>query len=868
MSSEPLRIAHYTITAKLGEGGMGAVYRATDTKLNRDVAVKTLPDSFAGDPDRLARFTREAQVLASLNHPNIAQIYGVEERALVMELVEGEHPRGPMALDAALPVIHQLIDALEYAHEKGIVHRDLKPANIKVTPEGRVKVLDFGLAKAMSGQQAASGNPQNSPTLTMGATTAGAIIGTAGYMAPEQARGHDADKRVDIWAFGAVVYELVTGEQLFAGATVSDSLAAVLTRDPDLQRVPAELRKLVRLCLVRDVKLRLRDIGDARIAIADGVAGPAPAAPAASSRLPWIAAAALAVLSVALAALWLRRPVEVARAVQFTLLPPDQSSFYDPLPAVSPDGRQIVFGAGQLSSADRRLFVRDLESTAPRPLAGTDKASYPFWSPDSRFIGFFANGKLKKIAASGGPALTLADAPSAGGGTWGAGDVIVFNAGTINAGIGGPLVRVAASGGTPEPVTGLDTARDESNHRWPSFLPDGRHFLFLAICRDREKTAVWVGDLQSKERRMVLNASSNAVYDPRGFLLFMRDRTLLAQPFHHERLETSGDAFPVAEKVDYAVRTWLGSFSISQTGVLTWLSGGARGLTQLTWLDRAGKPLGTVGKPGTMQTPVISPDGSRVAVARMDEQTGFYNIWLHDLAHDTSSRFTFNDEMYPSWSPDGSRLVYAAERSGQVGLYMKPVNGSGQEELLFQSSMAAGTSWSRDGKSVLFTRVSEKTAGDLWVLPNPLDPANRKPWAFLETAANERYGSELSPDGKYLAYASNESGIFQVYVQSFPNKEAKFQISTNGGSQPVWSRDGKELFFNSPRDLKFMAADVKTSPRFEHGVPRRLFDLWTQGVGSFGVSPDGKRFLAPVPEHDSNNATLTVVLNWHAGVKQ
>ena len=875
MSPQP-EIAHYRITGKLGEGGMGAVYRATDTKLNRDVAIKVLPDAFAQDPDRMARFTREAQVLASLNHPNIAAIYGVEERALVLELVEGgtleeRIAQGAIPTSEALPLIYQLIDALEYAHEKGIVHRDLKPANLKLTPDGRLKVLDFGLARAMSNEPA--GDPKASPTLTMRATMAGIIMGTAGYMAPEQARGHEADKRSDIWAFGAVVYEMLTGQQVFAGPTISDSLAAVLTRDPDFDGLAPELRKLVRLCLVRDVKQRLRDIGDARIAIADGVPLaaaqlPTPAAPAPRARLPWIVAGVCAICALALAGLWLRRPAEEPVAVKFTVPPPDKAAFALGAPEVSPDGRRIAF-VGRVDEKNQ-LWVRDLDSTTARLLTGTEAigaAASGFWSPDSRSLGFVAGGRLKRIDASGGPAITLCniDSPRSGGGTWSRQGVILFNA-SPRAG----LMRVPAAGGTCVPATELDSARNETAHRWPTFLPDGRHFLYLGVSGDQEKTAVWVGDLESKTRRLVISVPSNAVYDPRGYIMFLRENTLMAQPFDAGRLETTGDAFPIAEQVDFTPGATLGHFSVSETGVLAFFSGGSTGRQQLTWLDRAGTPLGTVGPPGVMWKPSISPDGRTVAVDRSGAQPGAFDIWLHDLVHGADTRFTFDakTEWYPLWSPDGKQIIFASNRTGKWGLYVKPSSGTGQEELLFESPNSKwGCDWSRDGKTVFFVDAGAQSRFDLWALPNPLsDAASRKPYPLLATDANESFGA-LSPNGKYLAYMSDESGALQVYVQSFPGKEGKFQISASGGGRPVWSRDGKEIFYIAA-DQKLMAVEVKNGPGFEYGIPKPLFETRVRGGSAFDVSPDGKRFLMVNNLADSGAASLNVVLNWHAAVKK
>jgi Tol biopolymer transport system component len=867
----------YEIVAPLGAGGMGEVYRARDSKLNREVAIKVLPAAFANDAQYMARFEREAQVLASLNHPNIATVYGIEQGALVMELVEGADLRGPLPIEEAIPIARQIALGLEAAHERGIVHRDLKPANIKITPAGVVKILDFGLAKSageFSAASAAGTSPTMSPTLSLAMTQAGMILGTAAYMSPEQARGKPVDKRADIWAFGVVFYEMLTGQQLFGGGeTVTDTLASVVKDVPDLSNLPADtpayIRRLLERCLRKDANTRLRDIGEARIALENPPAAETPASAPPTPRaaiLPWIAAAVFALAAIAFATLYLRRPVEEARTVKFTILPPGKATFGNAPPAVSPDGRRIVFTAA-VDGKDQ-LWVRDLDAATARPLPGTEgitAAAYPFWSPDSRSLGFFAGGKLKRVDVSGGPALTLCDARQAYGGAWGRGDVILFNGG-FNSG----LMRVSAAGGASAPVTELDVAHGEFGDLWPSFLPDGRHFLYIARNVDPQKMDVWVGDLESKTRRPILADASNAFYDPRGYVLFVRDNTLMARPFDAGRLETTGDPFPVAEHVDYFRSSRLGHFSLSQTGVLAYYSGGATGVENLTWFDRAGKSLGTVGPPGTMRQPAISPDGRTVAVERTDAQAGTNDIWLHDLAHGTASRFTFGpkDNYYPSWSPDGSRILFISNQSGQYGLYVKPANGTGKAELLFESPEAKiDTNWSRDGKFVIFTIVGARTGYDIWVLPNPLgDAAARKPYPFLATNALE-FAGRLSPDGKYLAYGSDESGDMQVYAQSFPGKEGKFQISADGGTRPVWSRDGKELFYLSNAG-QVMAVDVKSGATFEHGLPKPLFDVPTATSARFDVSPDSKRFLVVNTGGDPAAASMTVMLNWQAGLRK
>ncbi|MGO9259373.1 MAG: protein kinase domain-containing protein [Bryobacteraceae bacterium] len=864
-------IAHYRIVCKLGEGGMGAVYRATDTRLNRDVAIKVLPPAFAEDTARMQRFEREAQLLASLNHPNIAAIYGIEQGAIVMELVEGEDLKGPVPVETASHYARQIANALEAAHEKGIIHRDLKPANIKVTPDGTVKLLDFGLAKATESSQAEGpgGRPAtDSPTLSLAMTQTGTILGTAAYMSPEQARGKPVDKRADIWAVGVVLYEMLTGKMLFGGGeTVSDSLAAVLTREPDFNALPKDTPPRVRLllerCLRKDPKQRLRDIGDARLTLDEaepGVPAPAPVVPATRPRLPWILAAVFALSTLALAALWLRRPVEEARTIKFSVLPPEKAGFVaDSLPAVSPDGRHLAFAAG--SEGKTQIWIRDLNALAARPLPGTDGGFDPFWSPDSRFVAFFTPGKLKKVDIVGGPALTVCGASNGRGGSWNQNGVIVFTPS-----FGNSLSSVPATGGTATPLTTLEESLSETSHRFPWFLPDGRHFLFTARSGDEKKTAIYVGDLESKERRRLFAAASNAVYTPPGFLLFMRERTVMAQAFDATALRTTGDPFPVAEQVDYAQASIQGQFAVSQTGVLAYYSGGAALDSQLTWFDRDGKPLGTVGPPGTMQAPAISPDGGTVAVDRLDAQAGTYDLWLHDLAHSTDSRFTFDPshDWCPVWSPDGSRILFASNRTGRWGLYQKPATGAGKEELLYETAgLTFTTDWSRDGRFAIFHSLAAKTGDDLWVLPLLGD---RKAFPFLQTEFAEMYG-KLSPDGRWLAYASDETGVYEVYVQTFPGKEGKWQVSAKGGTRPVWSRDGKELFYIA-EGHKLMAVEVRSGVQFEHGVPKALFEARTPTGASFDVTRDGKRFLLINSLAQEANAPMTVVINWHAGVKK
>jgi len=569
------KLGPYEILALIGAGGMGEVYRARDPRLGRDVAIKVSNAEFS------ERFAREARSIAALNHPNICTLYDVGPSYLVMEFVEGRSPQGPLPLDEALRIAAQIRDALEAAHEKGIVHRDLKPANIMITPAGTVKVLDFGLAKAVEPEPTA--NPETSPTLTMRATKMGMILGTAAYMSPEQARGQTVDKRADIWAFGVVLYELLTGRGPFADEDIAGTLAAVIHKEPDLTQAPEKVRRLLRRCLEKDPKKRLRDIGDAWELLDDVEQTHGPSGGAGFSLRNGLVITSVAiVLALALSFLAYRHLTEETRVLKVSVLPPDKAAFNgNSLPAVSPDGRRVAFVA-TLDGKDQ-LWVRDLDSLAARALTGTDGADDPFWSPDSRSIAFFADGKLKKIEVAGGPALTLCDAARSFGGTWSKNGVIVFAVGNVS------TFRVPAAGGSATPVTSPDRASGEVDHRFPWFLPDGRHFLYTAFDRDIEKTGVYAGDLDSKNRKLVVAAYSNAVYAPPGYLLFVRERTLMAQPFDAGKLQTTGDAVPVAEQIDSAGPAVQHQFSASQNGVLAYTSGRGAGNLQLTWFDRSGK---------------------------------------------------------------------------------------------------------------------------------------------------------------------------------------------------------------------------------------------------------------------------------------
>jgi eukaryotic-like serine/threonine-protein kinase len=886
------RLGPYEILAPIGAGGMGQVWSARDTRLDRIVAIKVSAEQFS------ERFEQEARHVAALNHPNICTLFDVGPDYLVMELVEGPTlaeriAAGPIALDEALAIARQIAEALEAAHERGIVHRDLKPANVKLTSDDKVKVLDFGLAKARE-PQGTAGDPTLSPTMTISATRAGMIIGTAGYMSPEQARGKPVDRRADIWSFGVVLYEMLCGRQLYSGELPSDLLAAVILKDPDWEPLPAgtppRIRELLQRCLRKDPKMRLRDIGDARIAIDEYLAKPdapaaaiaTPAVSAGSRRIPMWLVASAAVLALALAALaaihFSEKPAPQA-VVRFQLASPEKPTFGNGL-ALSPDGKRVVYShAGADGVA--KLWVRSLDSLAAQPLTGTDEAGFPFWSPDSRYIGYFARGQVKKIEASGGPPQTLCDySNTAIGGSWNGDGVILF--GTNASG----LFRVPQAGGAASPVTILE---GELFHGRPWFLPDGKRFFYFVNAKLTEKSGIYLAALGSSGRKFVVAAKQGAMYvDARtsagkGHLLFLREGTLMALPLDPRSLDPAGDAFPVAEQVGFSISSPF--FSVSANGVLAYRNGGATGHSQLAWFDRDGKPLGTVGPAGAYNDLSLSPDGKWVAVSRGDAAGGpgaTRDIWLIDAVHGVPTRFTFDPaaEVNAIWSPDSSRVVFASARTGIFNLYQRAAGGVGGEEPLLKSDLEARPyDWSDDGKFLVFSVVDNKTRSDLWVLPDPAGSGERKPRPFLASPFNETEG-QFSPASagstRWLAYVSDESGKDEVYVQPFAEtpiaSAAKFQISSDGGYQPRWRRDGKELFYLYRG--RIMAVEIKTTPRFEHGIPKPLFESRILGsipalrtLYRYAVSGDGKRFLVDGQEEESVSSPITVVLNWNAALK-
>jgi Tol biopolymer transport system component len=862
------RFGPYEVRSLLGAGGMGEVYCAHDTKLKRDVALKVLPELFASDRDRLACFKREAQMLASLNHPNIGAIYGLEEAegrlALVLELVEGPTladriARGPIAFEQALPIARQIAEALEAAHEKGIIHRDLKPANIKITPDGKVKVLDFGLAK-MRDAAGSGADLSDSPT-TMTETSPGMVMGTASYMSPEQAKGREADHTSDVWAFGCVLYEMLTGRRAFGGETVADILGSVLKLDPDgsvlPKTTPAAICKLLGRCLQKDRKHRLHDIADARIELeeapGESVAVVAPAR--SSARAAWVVAALAVIGAAALGfVLYFRTMPDMTAEQRVEVSTPparrvDLTSF-----AISPDGRTLVFVA--TSDGRPRLWLRSLAS-APQPMAGTEGAGFPFWSPNSQSIGFFADNKLKRIDAIGGSVQTLADAIVGGGfgGAWSQDGVIAFNGGP-----GRPLFRVSDQGGESVPITRLDSPL-HINHARPQFLPDGRHF-FLFADGAAEARGVCIGSLESPEVRRLFAADSPAVFIAPDRLLFVQQGTLFASRFDTRKLETVGQPVQVAQQV--------ATVSASAAGVVAYRTlpaGRPRG-REFTWFDRSGKPLASLGELGGL-TPELSPDGTQVAMHRGVD--GNYDVWLQDTTRGTPTRLTSDPsvEGFPIWSPDGSRIVFTSRAQE---LHVKLASSAGAEEMLWKSSEFIHSSeWSPDGRFLLF---ESGTVGrrDVFALPLTADgKADGKPIPVANSVFDERL-AKFSPDGRWIAYQSNETGRFEIYLRPFPSLDSKVPITGQGGLQVRWRRNGKELFYLA-LDGKLMAMPVMLSTNGKAvnvGTASVLFptnlllidpapDINGHG---YDVSRDGNRFLMYTSADEQIAMPITLILNW------
>jgi eukaryotic-like serine/threonine-protein kinase len=841
------RLGDYEIQSMLGAGGMGEVYRGRDTRLKRDVAIKVLPAFFSSDPDRLRRFEQEAAAAAALNHPNILSVYqlGTYEGTpyLVSELLEGETlreqiKRGPMPVRRALDYAVQIAKGLTAAHEKGIIHRDLKPENLFVTKDGRAKILDFGLVKLSRPE---GGSDHSAPTLS-GRTEPGAIMGTVGYMSPEQVKGQSADHRSDIFAFGAILHEMFTGKRAFQKATAAETMAVILNEDPPsiaaLQAgVPSAVDRLVRACVAKDPECRWRDAYDLSLA------------------LDWIAAEA----SPAASSSGLQSEAGV-RLVQACILPPEKSAFLFSGPnagpvVVSPDGCRVVFTARHSDST--LLFVRRIDSAVAEPLGGTAGAIFPFWSPDSRSLGFFADGNLRRIEASGGPPQTLCPAPAGRGGSWNRDGTIIFTPTPTD-----PIYRLPATGGSPHRVTTLDPAHI-TTHRWPCFLPDGNHFLYFGG-HPLLNGGIYVGCLDGSEHKLVLQGYLNAAYAPPGFLLFVRDGTLVARRFDAQQFETTGDDFPIAEMVMADPFVQRALFSVSENGVLVYHHGGVAEHPRLIWFNRNGRPGSPLRDPSVYVWHRLSPEGRKLAGT--DRLGGRSNIWILDLGRGVRTRLTFDPStnIRPIWSPNGSRIIFSSNRKGSFHIYQKAANGAGEDELLLDSGAdEQAESWSPEGKYLAYLRrdPGQQTAADIWILPLS---ARGKPFPCVQGEFDKSFPA-FSPDGRWIAYASNESGRFEIYVAPFPGAKGKWQISSSGGTFPRWRGDGKELFYLGP-DNRIRATEITArgnSARVGSGhVVFRVQTVPTP-ISPFDVSPDGLRFLIntmPTPQDDSEPFTL--LINW------
>ena len=883
------RLGPYEILAAIGAGGMGEVYRARDTRLERTVAVKVLPPELSASSEARQRFEREAKTISQLSHPHICALYDIGNQDgveyLVMEYLEGETlaerlAKGPLTLEQVLRSGIEIADALEKAHRQGIVHRDLKPGNIMLTRSG-VKLLDFGLAKVMVAPSPPS--PLTSmPTMAAGRslTREGMILGTFQYMAPEQLEGKEADSRTDIFALGTVLYEMATGNKAFSGTSQASLVSSIMTAQPppisSVQPMsPPAFDRVVQACLAKnpedrwqtahDVMLQLKWVAEGGSLA--GVPAPVSARRKTRERLGWIVAAVLLSAGPPLALVHFREPPPERRVTQFVISPPSQMSIglgpAAPQAALSPDGR---FLAVSLMSADRKrnLWIRPLDSVAPHMLAGTEDASLPFWSPDGRSVGYFTQEKLKTVLLPGGSPQALADVQSVGGATWNREGVVLF-ATTAKRGI----ARIPASGGVAADVTVPDRKRDEVLHVFPQFLPDGRHYLLFILSAKQGATGVYVGSLGSEERKQLVRSEGRGLYAPPGYLLFLRQGTLMAQRFDVKNLRLTGEPARIADGVGYNPLNGRNTVTVSDNGILAYRAGAGSGVpvTELVWFDRNGKRLGTAAPRGFYLRPELSPDGQRIVVERVDTREETRDLWMIDESRSTLTRLTFGpkpaNQTHAVWSPDSTRAVFASDRDGAYGLYEKLSNGAGVEQLLVRTDMPkVPTDWSGDGRFLVYDESSTKSGTDIWVLPLSGD---RKPAPLLHSDFNESQG-HFSPDGRWIAYVSDESGRREVYVQAFPLSGAKWQISTEGGNHPRWRRDGKELFYFAP-DQKLMAVEISADSTLRLGKPAPLFEAhyFNIPISPYSPSADGRKFLINTPVDEETNVNpVTVILNWTA----
>jgi Tol biopolymer transport system component len=858
------RLGPFEILSLIGSGGMGEVYRAADTRLDRILALKILPERLADDPVRRQRFEREARAVASLNHPHICGLYDIgQDRGidfLVLEYLEGRTLagcliKGALPLSEVMKIGVQLADALDHAHRCGLVHRDLKPGNIMLTRSG-VKVLDFGLAKL----RVVDSLPELSTVATAGSPLTGenALLGTFEYMAPEQLEGRDADARTDIFALGAIIYEMAAGNRPFERNTQAGIIGAILHTDPPpiaslRPLIPPALDRVVSRCLAKDPDDRWQSARDLMLElkwIADGAAGPA-VAPVPdrgkwSVRAGWAAAAVLALSMAVVSFVHFREVPLDRRVVRLSMLPGRTTSYF----SLSPDGRLLTFAGG--NENDTRLWIHSLDSVTPQPLRGTEGAGPPFWSPDGRFIAFGAGGKLKKIAVSGGPVQTICDAPGVVGGTWNRDDVIVFAPGNRT-----PLHRVSAAGGESTPVTTLDQSQSQNTHRWPHFLPDGRHFVFLSRSTRVENNGVYLATLDSKAMTRLMSADSMASFVNTGYLLFVRDGALLARAYDPGTQRLGDDLYQILDDVRYSMADGAASFSVSEGGEMAYQSSAAVAQSELVWFNRAGERIGSPAVTGNVEEPSISLDGTRLAVMRWANGTS--DVWQIDLARNSSLRLTTDPaiDFAPLWSPDSSAIVFSSNRDGPSDLY-QTMPGGEDKSLLRSASVKHATHWSPDGRFIIYQTVERSTGRDLWTLAD----GDQKREVYLQTAFHESLG-RLSPNGRWMAYVSNQTGRDEVYVRPFPPSTGMWRISTEGGTEPRWRRDGRELFYIAA-DQNVMAVPVESgTARFQSGIPGALFKSRSShgGIWSYDVTPDGQRFVMSVNVGDPV-PPIIVVLNW------
>jgi serine/threonine protein kinase len=901
------KLGPYEIQSQLGAGGMGEVYRARDTRLDRAVAIKILNSQLVVSADLRARFDREARVISQLQHPNICVLHDIGQHDgtdyLVMELLEGESladclHRGPLPNDQVMRIAIEIADALEKAHRAGVVHRDLKPGNVMLTKSG-AKLLDFGLAKPVAAANAGRPASGSSPSIIAGAltqttpgpapnsplSTAGAVIGTVQYMSPEQIQGLEADARSDIFSFGLMIFEMVTGKRTFEGKTQASIVGQILAVDPPpvstlRTQTPPGLDRVVRLCLDKDPDERIQTAHDLKLQLQGIAEAPATSTPSAivvhahRPWLPWATAGLLAIAAIAFALAYLQSLRAPQVSVHSYIVPPEKATFLltgnaSGQPALSPDGLRIAFVA---KNADGKqvLWIRPLNSAVAQPMSGTDGATYPFWSADSRYVAFFAAGKLSKVDSSGGPPQALCDASAGRGGSWGSSGTIVFAPDT-NSG----LAQVDAAGGTRVPLTTPDAK--ETSHRWPDFLPDGNHFLYFAHGSTIADSGIYLAALNAKARKLLLRNDSNAIYAAPGYLLFVRDTTLMAQRFSLRSLALEGEAKPVADRVAVNGDIWRSILTVSANGELLYQHGAAGGGSQLVWYDASGK-AGELVLPETADyyQPALSPDGSRLVFYL--ETSGVGDIWEVDLARHTKTRITFGPQYssYPIWWPDGKSIVfsYGSSAAGDA-LYRQNADGTGSKEKLLEEApgvFISPFSITPDGRYIAYMKRDPKsnTNFDIWAFPTFADTSGgQKPFPVVATNFLDVTPS-FSPDGKWLAYANDETGRMEVYIQPFPSGAGRWQVSTAGGSRPNWRKDGKELFFFD-RDQQIMAVDVnQNGASLQLGTPRALFKAITvsAALGPYAVSADGKKFVMNMLLPESGTEPLTLITNWTADLKR